>query len=100
MDIVIVDDQSSARTMLRNIVQGIDRHLGVHDFGEALEVVRPLPANHSLSWRYSGAANRAVQAAEVTHGQVDRGADLLRGPDIDFGKTGQRTELSRELLAQ
>ena len=34
MDIVIVDDQASARTMLRHIVQDIGPQLDVHDFGE------------------------------------------------------------------
>ena len=35
MDIVIVDDQPSARTMLRHIVQDIGPQLEVHDFSEA-----------------------------------------------------------------
>ncbi|RZA19377.1 MAG: two-component system response regulator [Lysobacteraceae bacterium] len=34
MDIVIVDDQASARTMLRHIVQDISPELLVHDFSE------------------------------------------------------------------
>lgn len=34
MDIVIVDDQPSVRTMLRHIVQDIDPQLAVHDFGD------------------------------------------------------------------
>ena len=34
MDIVIVDDQPSARTMLRHIVQDIGPQLTVHDFSE------------------------------------------------------------------
>lgn len=34
MDIVIVDDQASARTMLRHIVQDIGPQLAVHDFSE------------------------------------------------------------------
>ncbi len=34
MDVVIVDDQPSARTMLRHIVQDIGSQLVVHDFGE------------------------------------------------------------------
>ena len=34
MDIVIVDDQASARTMLRHIVQDIGPQLAVHDFGD------------------------------------------------------------------
>jgi len=33
VDIVIVDDQASARTMLRHIVQDIGPQLSVHDFG-------------------------------------------------------------------
>ena len=35
MDVVIVDDQASARTMLRHIVQDIGPQLEVHDFSEA-----------------------------------------------------------------
>ena len=35
MDIVIVDDQASARTLLRNIVQDIGPQLRVHDFSES-----------------------------------------------------------------
>ena len=35
MDIVIVDDQASARTMLRHIVQDIGPQLQVHDFSQA-----------------------------------------------------------------
>ena len=34
LDIVIVDDQPSTRTMLRHIVQDIGPQLSVHDFGE------------------------------------------------------------------
>ena len=34
MDVVIVDDQPSARTMLRHIVEDIGPQLSVHDFGE------------------------------------------------------------------
>ena len=34
MDIVIVDDQASARTLLRHIVQDIVPQLDVHDFGD------------------------------------------------------------------
>lgn len=39
MDVVIVDDQASARTMLRHIVQGIGPQLVVHDFGVAREAL-------------------------------------------------------------
>ncbi len=35
MDIVIVDDQASARTLLRHIVQDIGPQCDVHDFGES-----------------------------------------------------------------
>ena len=34
MDVVIVDDQTSARTMLRHIIEDIAAELRVHDFGE------------------------------------------------------------------
>ena len=34
MNVVIVDDQTSARTMLRHIIEDIAPQLAVHDFGE------------------------------------------------------------------
>ena len=34
MDVVIVDDQPSVRTMLRHIVQDIGPQVSAHDFGE------------------------------------------------------------------
>ncbi|GAB6197368.1 HD domain-containing phosphohydrolase [Lysobacter xanthus] len=34
MNVVIVDDQTSARTMLRHIIEDIGAELAVHDFGE------------------------------------------------------------------
>ncbi|KAB8314460.1 response regulator, partial [Tolypothrix campylonemoides VB511288] len=40
MNVVIVDDQSSARTMLRHIVEDISGELAVHDFGEAESALR------------------------------------------------------------
>jgi two-component system response regulator RpfG len=39
MDVVIVDDQASARTMLRHIVQDIGPQLVVHDFGVPQEAL-------------------------------------------------------------
>ena len=36
MDILIVDDQSSARTMLRRILEDISPTLAVHDMGEPM----------------------------------------------------------------
>jgi two-component system response regulator RpfG len=41
LDIVIVDDQASARTMLRHIIEDITSELAVHDFGDA---------RHALAW--------------------------------------------------
>lgn len=35
MNVVIVDDQTSARTMLRHIIEDIGTELAVHDFGES-----------------------------------------------------------------
>ena len=34
LDIVIVDDQTSARTMLRHVIEDIASELAVHDFGD------------------------------------------------------------------
>lgn len=39
MDIVIVDDQASARTMLRHIIEDIASELSVHDFGDARQAL-------------------------------------------------------------
>jgi len=39
LDIVIVDDQASARTMLRHIIEDITSELAVHDFGDAREAL-------------------------------------------------------------
>ncbi|KAF1688069.1 two-component system response regulator [Pseudoxanthomonas broegbernensis] len=39
MDIVIVDDQASARTMLRHIIEDIASELAVHDFGDARQAL-------------------------------------------------------------
>ena len=45
MDIVIVDDQPSARTMLRHIVQDLGTGLDVHDFGEPDQALQWCNAN-------------------------------------------------------
>jgi len=39
LDIVIVDDQPSARTMLRHIIEDIASELAVHDFGDARQAL-------------------------------------------------------------
>ena len=39
MNIVIVDDQTSARTMLRHIIEDIASELAVHDFGDARQAL-------------------------------------------------------------
>ncbi|ADV27544.1 response regulator receiver modulated metal dependent phosphohydrolase [Pseudoxanthomonas suwonensis 11-1] len=39
MDIAIVDDQASARTMLRHIIEDIASELKVHDFGDARQAL-------------------------------------------------------------
>lgn len=36
LNIVIVDDQTSARTMLRHVIEDIAPELSVHDFGDPL----------------------------------------------------------------
>ncbi|WP_274381596.1 HD-GYP domain-containing protein [Pseudoxanthomonas koreensis] len=45
MDIVIVDDQASARTMLRHIIEDITSELAVHDFGDARQALAWCDAN-------------------------------------------------------
>ena len=45
MDIVIVDDQASARTMLRHIIEDIASELAVHDFGDARQALTWCDAN-------------------------------------------------------
>lgn len=39
MNVLIVDDQNSARTMLRHVVEGIDDDIRVTDFGDPLEAL-------------------------------------------------------------
>ena len=39
LNIVIVDDQTSARTMLRHILEDIGPELDVRDFGDPLEAL-------------------------------------------------------------
>ena len=39
MNVVIVDDQTSARTMLRHIIEDITSELAVHDFGDARQAL-------------------------------------------------------------
>ena len=77
MDIVIVDDQSSARTMLRNIVQGIDRHLDVHDFGEArVALENERLSQHGLAAEATG----HVGHVELAHELADALARLGHAP--------------------
>ncbi len=58
MNIVIVDDQASARTMLRHIVQDIGPTLEVHDFGEPVTALSWCQENRSdlvlLDYRMPG----------------------------------------------
>ncbi|MBB1059314.1 two-component system response regulator [Lysobacter spongiae] len=46
MNVVIVDDQTSARTMLRHIIEDIAPELTVHDFGEAEGGLAWCESNH------------------------------------------------------
>ncbi|KGM54084.1 cation tolerance protein CutA [Lysobacter arseniciresistens ZS79] len=46
MNVVIVDDQTSARTMLRHIIEDISPQLAVHDFGEPDNALSWCEANH------------------------------------------------------
>ncbi|NEK65781.1 MAG: two-component system response regulator, partial [Xanthomonas perforans] len=39
LNIVIVDDQMSARTMLRHVIEDIAPELKVHDFGDPLDAL-------------------------------------------------------------
>lgn len=45
MNIVIVDDQTSARTMLRHILEDIGQELAVHDFGDPVDALDWCAAN-------------------------------------------------------
>ena len=45
MNIVIVDDQTSARTMLRHILEDIGPELAVHDFGDPVDALDWCAAN-------------------------------------------------------
>ena len=58
MNIVIVDDQTSARTMLRHILEDIGPELDVHDFGDPLAALAWCGANRAdlllLDYRMPG----------------------------------------------
>ena len=58
MNIVIVDDQTSARTMLRHILEDIGPELEVHDFGDPLAALAWCGANRAdlllLDYRMPG----------------------------------------------
>ncbi len=58
LDIVIIDDQASARTMLRHIIEDITSELVVHDFGDARQALAWCDGNPSdlllLDYRMPG----------------------------------------------
>jgi two-component system response regulator RpfG len=58
LDIVIVDDQASARTMLRHIIEDITSELAVHDFGDARQALEWCDGNSTdlllLDYRMPG----------------------------------------------
>ena len=58
LDIVIVDDQTSARTMLRHVIEDIASELSVHDFGDPAVALAWCEANHTdlllLDYRMPG----------------------------------------------
>ena len=58
LDIVIVDDQTSARTMLRHVIEDIASELSVHDFGDPAVALTWCEANHTdlllLDYRMPG----------------------------------------------
>ncbi len=58
LDIVIVDDQTSARTMLRHVIEDIASELSVHDFGDPAVALAWCETNHTdlllLDYRMPG----------------------------------------------
>ncbi|WP_305803916.1 two-component system response regulator [Stenotrophomonas sp. YIM B06876] len=58
LNIVIVDDQTSARTMLRHVIEDIATELVVHDFADPVEALRWCEAEHAdlvlLDYRMPG----------------------------------------------
>src|SRR3546814_11608870 len=58
LNIVIVDDQTSARTMLRHIIEDIGPELAVHDFGDPLAALAWCDGNRAdlllLDYRMPG----------------------------------------------
>ena len=58
LDIVIVDDQTSARTMLRHVIEDIASELSVHDFGDPAVALAWCEANRTdlllLDYRMPG----------------------------------------------
>jgi two-component system response regulator RpfG len=70
VNVVIVDDQTSARTMLRHILEDIGPELAVHDFGDPAaalawcETNGPTSAARITACRgWTGWSSRAVSAA-------------------------------------
>lgn len=46
MDVVIVDDQPSARTLMRHVLQDLGPQIQAHDFGDPQEALRWCEHNH------------------------------------------------------
>ena len=57
MNIVIVDDQTSARTMLRHILEDISPELEVFDFGDPETALRWCDDNRIVAWMNFAAGN-------------------------------------------
>ena len=64
LDIVIVDDQTSARTMLRHVIEDIASELSVHDFGDPAVALAWCEANRTdlllLDYRMPGMDGAAL----------------------------------------
>ena len=89
MNIVIVDDQTSARTMLRHILEDIGPELEVHDFGDPLAALAWCGSNRAdlLLLDYRMPVLDGLEFARRFRAQVeakDTGDDEAMHYDADY----------------